>query len=76
MLLEDAQVPAMPAGAENTAGELKQEGDRPPHPRDAHPGVWWVGPAHSVVFHRVQIPSQARSPVPLACARAGVWGVL
>lgn len=26
MLLEHAQVPAMPAGVENTAGELKQEG--------------------------------------------------
>lgn len=48
MLLEDAQVAAMPAGVENTAGELKQEGERPPHPRDAHPGVWWVSPARPV----------------------------
>lgn len=73
MLLEHAQVPAMPAGVENMAGELKQEGDRPPHPRDADPGVWWVSPAHSVPpsgFSTWSKPSHGRgAPCPLCTGR-------
>lgn len=60
-------MPAMPAGVENMAGELKQEGDRPPDPREAHPELCWVSPAHSVppvAFPHGPNLSQAWSPVP------------
>lgn len=78
ILLEDAQVPAMLAGVENMAGELKQEGERPPDPRDAHPGLCWVSPAHSVPpVASPQGPNPVTGVEPRApCAQGGVWGAV
>lgn len=70
-------MPAMPAGVENTAGELKQEGERPPHPRDAHPGVCWVSPARfvpTVAFPHG--PDPVTGTEPRAPHAQGVWGAV